>query len=484
MAAAIENTEAERQVLGAMLTSAPAVERVLDGAGLTQDAYYSGKHQTIHAAIVTVRENGGTVDELTVAAELEKAGTLDQAGGRNYLAELAGSVAAPGNAKEHAELILEKAAQRQLVALGHGLVEAGEEGSLNGTLDDAAEALDRIRLGSHQGDLKATNAADVEMRHVEFLDAAGMIPKGSLTGLLGVAGVGKTTYTLGLAAQVTRGKLPGLDGPANVLVSSAEDDLPAVLTPRLVAAGADLARVWFLEDLTVPDDVSRLEQMARRHQVALIVVDPITAHYSQKVKGNEVASVRNALRPLAKAANDLNAAVLAVVHPNKGNDRGAMAAISGSHGFGDMVRSVIVFGHDPGDPEGESGPRRVIASRKMNVGPKPASIAAELRAVEVPIEGKKAAVPRLEVTGQSDVAADELVAWQSPDERSDREAAQEWLQAAVANGPRKASDLLEEAGKEGHAERTLRRAKKDLKLASNKQPDGWYWQMPGGHDGE
>jgi RecA-family ATPase len=484
MAQAIENTEAERQVLGAMLTSAPAVERVLEGAQLTQDAYYSGKHATIHAAIASVHEAGGDVDELTVAAALDKGGVLDQAGGTNYLAELAASVAAPGNAQQHAQLILEKQAQRQLVALGHGLVEAGNEGNLNGALDDAAEALDRIRRGSHQGDLQATLAADVEMRHVEFLDAAGMIPKRSLTGLLGTAGVGKTTYTLGLAAQVTRGKLPGLDGPANVLVSSAEDDLPAVLTPRLVAAGADLSRVWFLEGLTVPNDVPALERMGRQNEVALIVIDPVSAHYGEKVKSHEVASLRAALRPLSKMAENLNAAVVCVVHPNKGTGRSALAAISGSAAFGDAVRSVVVFGRDPGDPEGEAGPRRVIASEKLNVGPKPASIAAEIKPAEVEIEGKKATVPRLEVTGESEVKADELLAWQSPEERSDREAAQEWLLEAVANGPRRSSELVEEAGKDGHSERTLRRAKKDLHLDAKKAPEGWYWQMPGADDGE
>jgi putative DNA primase/helicase len=305
-----------------------------------------------------------------------------------------------------------------------------------------------------------------------------------LTGLLGTAGLGKTTYTLGLAAQVTRGLLPGLDGPANVLVSSAEDDLPAVLTPRLVAAGADLQRVRFLEDLTVPDDVPALERLGRDFGAALVVVDPISAHYAANVKSHEEASIRRALKTLAQLAQSLDAAVLAVVHPNKAAGQAALSRISGSGGFGNAVRSVIVFGRDPGDPEGERGVRRIIASEKLNVGAKPASIAAEIQAVEVEIDGAIASVPRLEVTGASEVKADELLAWQSPDEKSDREAAREWLLESLADGPVKAAELLTRATKEGHTERTLRRAKKDLDLASEKTPEGWLWKMPEGDDAE
>ena len=46
----------------------------------------------------------------------------------------------------------------------------------------------------------------------------------------------------------------------------------------------------------------------------------------------------------------------------------------------------------------------------------------------------------------------------------------------------KADDLLEEAKQEGIAEKTLRRAKKDLGIKSRKTPtkfDGaWTWELP------
>jgi hypothetical protein len=54
----------------------------------------------------------------------------------------------------------------------------------------------------------------------------------------------------------------------------------------------------------------------------------------------------------------------------------------------------------------------------------------------------------------------------------------------LADGPVKAAELLTRATKEGHTERTLRRAKKDLDLASEKTPEGWLWKMPEGDDAE
>lgn len=476
-----QDLDAEREVLGALLTSDAAPERVLVKAGLNKDDYYSGRHITIHGAIQTLYEAGKSVDEITVKNQLERDGLLEQAGGGNYLGQLAAQVKSPGSSQEHAELVLEKAHLRRVMTLGYGLVEQAQEGLLNGAVDDAIQTLERLQAGDRSNALPSVLAADVEPRRIEFLDKAGMIPKRSLTGVLGVAGLGKTTYTLGLAAQVTKGFLPGLDGPSNVVVSSQEDDLEAVLVPRLIAAGADLKRVRFVKKLRIPDGVPQLQNVAQRFGAELVVIDPVASHYSGKTDSHRVADVRLALEPLSEMAAKLNCAVLAVVHPNKKGGQSALDRISGA-GFGDAARSVIVFGRDPGDPEGDRGIRRIIASEKLNVGVKPASIAAEIRAVEIEIEDGKQTVPTLHVTGESEVKAGELLSYQSPEEQSEREAAREWLEAALADGPRPASKLMAQAEKDGFAERTLRRAKADCKVKSERIDGEWLWTSTEGTD--
>ena len=78
--------------------------------------------------------------------------------------------------------------------------------------------------------------------------------------LAGAPGQGKTTIAMGLAATVTLGgRWP--DGSRcaadNVLVWSGEDDYTDTLLPRLIAAGADRNRVFFVGGTSVGDAVRR-----------------------------------------------------------------------------------------------------------------------------------------------------------------------------------------------------------------------------------
>ena len=60
--------------------------------------------------------------------------------------------------------------------------------------------------------------------------------------------------------------------------------------------------------------------------------------------------------------------------------------------------------------------------------------------------------------------------------------AREFLLDRLEAGPVKANDIVDEAKQDGIAERTLKRAKKELGIKSRKTPskfDGeWYWELP------
>ena len=70
-----------------------------------------------------------------------------------------------------------------------------------------------------------------------------------------------------------------------------------------------------------------------------------------------------------------------------------------------------------------------------------------------------------------------------PDADAQREAV-EFLRAELAEGPRLQDEIIRAAGKCGHAEKTLRRAKKALRIESRKSGFGsaseWRWVMPEG----
>lgn len=349
----------------------------------------------------------------------------------------------------------------------------GDTPNTNGTQADPVQ----------QTGLDLTRASDVALRQVRFIDPAATIPLRSLTVIFGLPGLGKTTYVIAIAAAVTRGDMPGLDGPRNVLFSSQEDDQEGVLAPRAKAADADMDRIFFIKTLSMPSDLEKLKDAGRKHEAGVIIIDPISAHFDETVETHKSAPLRKALAPAAELAAELDLAVIAVAHPNKGGGSSGLHRLAGSEAFGAAARSVIVFGADPADPDGERGSRRIIGHMKCNVGPKAQSVTAELEVVSIDTEDGPADQTRLNMTGLSDLDADELLDTRSPEERTERDDAHDFLVQHLANGPIRSKELYRAADAEGHSSSTLNRAKKPAGVISVKKPDGWYWSLAeGGKD--
>src|SRR5206468_1042519 len=144
----------------------------------------------------------------------------------------------------------------------------------------------------------------------------GFLPLGSLSLLYGPEGDGKSTFTMALAAMVTRGTLPGeLHGkPASVELIAYEDDPGAVLVPRLLAAGADLERVYIHADdagdglLTLPDDVPKFREDLDRRGSRFLIIDPLADALREGLKDNNNGDVRKGIVPLHRMAQELGVA--------------------------------------------------------------------------------------------------------------------------------------------------------------------------------
>ena len=210
---------------------------------------------------------------------------------------------------------------------------------------------------------------------------------GKVSILVGDPGVGKSHATLYVAASVTRGRtfVDGATCPAgNVVVMSAEDGAEDTILPRLMAAGADLDKVFLVPTVTtgfdkngepvgrgfnVNDDVPQLAAAIEKlGNVKLIIIDPITA-YTPKTDTHNNSDVRAALRPLANLAEQSGVSIIIVTHFNKNEGQKAMKRLSGSDAYAAAARSVVVVGRDPG--EEDSSPRRVMMSMKNNLGNDP-----------------------------------------------------------------------------------------------------------------
>ncbi len=108
------NIEAEASVLGAMLLSNEAVADVVEI--LESDDFYRSAHGRIYAALRGLFARGEPIDIVSAAAALERDGSLDDIGGRLYLADLANEVPTPASAAYYAEIVSKAALRRRLIS--------------------------------------------------------------------------------------------------------------------------------------------------------------------------------------------------------------------------------------------------------------------------------------------------------------------------------------------------------------------------------
>jgi replicative DNA helicase len=113
-----QNIEAEESVLGAMLVSEPALNRVFVDVKLTAEDFYLDKHAVIYRCIHDLHAASKPVDELSVSEGLVQRNEIDAAGGKHYVSELAAKVPAAGNARHYAEIVQQNSLLRRLLGAG------------------------------------------------------------------------------------------------------------------------------------------------------------------------------------------------------------------------------------------------------------------------------------------------------------------------------------------------------------------------------
>lgn len=468
------NVGVEREVLGAMLSREPVCAEVLSTSGLAPgDFYWAERHGPIFAAIQSLHGRGEPVDAHTVADDLGKAGKLEAVGGERAVSDLAAEVTVTAHAPHHAGKIREHALERRRQAIAQRLAQ-GEIDSAEA--QRALRVLDAAQDSSRSDGIRAIPFAEIEEEKVDWL-FEGRIPLGMLTLLLGDPGLGKSTFTTMLAGMVSR-------GGGNVLMSSAEDHKSAVIAPRLRVAGADLKRVFHVpywrdgveEIFALPDHGAELAREAAKCQARLVVIDPLMAHLPASVNPWSDQSIRAALAPLSRMAEEQHCAVVVVNHLNKMKGTNALHRSGGSVGLPGTVRSALLLGRDPDDPDPDRGTRRVLAHVKCNVAPQAPSLCCEV----VPPEDSTGGQPRFKLLGTSTASTDDLLGESDSEARTQRDEAKDFLLAELANGSRLQKDLVRDAKSLGFSDTTLRRAKSDVGVTSSK--DGlngaWRWHLP------
>jgi hypothetical protein len=228
-------------------------------------------------------------------------------------------------------------------------------------------------------------------RQVEFV-WQGRFPKAKITNLVGNDGVGKRVTVAWAASALTRGLLPGdlYGSPANVLIIGDEDAIEDTWTPRLIAAEADLGRVFFQVqgdidiDFTDPADVEHLRALIRLKDIEAMFLDAMLDHLGDASTDEyRPKAVRHALRPLRRLAADEDIAVIGALHPRKGRVGTFRDLVANSHQFRAVSRSSLLLAPHPDDKE-----MRILALGKANYAGLVSSLEFRIEVCDFEIDGK------------------------------------------------------------------------------------------------
>ena len=319
----------------------------------------------------------------------------------------------------------------------------------------------------------------------------GFLPAAMLTILGGAPGCGKTTIALSLAATVTRGGI-WPDGSrctqaGDVMIWSGEDG-HAVTAARLVAAGADMRRVHFIDGINGGEgeafdpgrDMHLLEAPAETLTAPrLLILDPIvSAVAGDSHKG---AEVRRALQPVVALGQRLGCAVLGITHFSKGTaGRDPIERVTGSIAFAALARLVLVAAKVKAEAGDDAEPRRVLMRAKTNIGPDDGGFAYSLERVEVASEVEGQRVRWLEVL--QGTARELLADAEAEPENDDGTMAagvDGFLRGLLADGSLPAKTIKADADGAGYAWRTVQLSATRLGVERRKEgmKGGWVWAL-------
>lgn len=348
-----QSIEAEQAVLGAILIDS---QRMADAQEyVTEQDFYLRKNQLIFAAMTSLSDRDEAIDNLTVQAELERTGNLEDIGGTAYLIELADAVSTVTHISYYAKIVKQKATSRRLIQAANAIADRGldDQDDPEAQLEEAEETISRISQGGGQDFRKISDVLNSAMTDIDQLmqnseDVTGLatgfpdldhittgLHEDELVVIAARPGMGKTALALNIAQNVgtkTNEAVAifslemGAESLVNRMLCSEGSinanhlrtgQLTEEETRNLIVAMGSLARTNIYFDDTPGIRVGEIRAKCRRlarqpdTHLGLIVID-----YLQLIEGtgkeNRQQEVSEISRQLKKLAKELHVPVIAM----------------------------------------------------------------------------------------------------------------------------------------------------------------------------
>ena len=355
------SNEAEQSLLGALMLSANAWEKIADQ--IDEGDFYRETHRLIYRAISELGQQAQPCDAITINEWFSRHGLLDRVDSGAYLTMLANETPGPANVSGYAQIIREKSILRQLIEIGTEIANTALSTAGRSSKEVLEEAEQRIYAIADQGAHRTSGYVTIQQVMGQAMDLLNSLQEneGELTGvptgftdldghtsglqktdLIIVAGrpsMGKTSFAMNIAERAAiRYKVPvaifsmemsDVQLVMRLFSSLGQIDQNRLRTGKLVdhdwvnlrSAMSMLKGAKIFIDQTPslsPTDLrARARRMKREHDIGLIVVD-----YLQLMKApgltenrtNEISEISRSLKALAK---ELDLPVVALSQLNR-----------------------------------------------------------------------------------------------------------------------------------------------------------------------
>jgi hypothetical protein len=275
---------------------------------------------------------------------------------------------------------------------------------------------------------------------------------------------------------------------SHVLLMASEDDYARVIKPRLMAAGATLANIAYIDKVEIRQGAKRDERMfafdqdlrkltaaIKKRGDKLVIIDPISSYFG---RGSmyKAQDIRAVFSPLTALCEEHEVAVVAVEHSSKRTDVAAIHKLAGGVALTAAARAVFVFARVP-DEDGQF----VMHYVKGNLSKRKIGLRYTIEDKILPTLPDP--VPFIKWGADDTGTADDLLAAQKGTEKGSRAVrAKKFLEGYLTEA-KLSAEIEAGAKKQGISRDALYEAKGEMGIKAFKQGGRWWWPAPSSDGG-
>lgn len=348
------NNDAEKSVIGAMLMDRDVISDVADL--LSREDFYNAQYGILFENMVELYNEGRPVDLVTLSDRLKMKDVPEDICSPSFIGEIMSEVVTSANAKNHAQIVQDKAVLRRLITLSEGITNDcfSDSDKVENILEDAEGKIFRL-VQNRNGSSDFTPVSQIVVNVIGEIEEAAR-NKGKVTGLstgftdldnmlTGLHGgelllvaarpaMGKTAFVLNIAhdlavlhkkpcaifsLEMSKEQLISRMIAIDAMVDSKSmklGNMPDEDWDKVIESVDDIARApLFIDDnssITISELRSKCRKLKQTQNIELIILDYLQLMSSNRPVESRQQFISDVSRALKNIARELNVPVIAL----------------------------------------------------------------------------------------------------------------------------------------------------------------------------